>query len=343
MRDVRGRLPTPHYSSVVDWDFPRREPEAEDLTVHFGPTTIAEEAEDLTVHFSPTTIAESGDEQSPSASCTSLKASRCRKRRHAFHMDMQSQLGFMLQVQNDENESGSDTKILRSSRDRVPTPFEHTLPSNLVGVRFNDCACVERGHQIGLSLEAPSCSRVTSRKPTPYEFTPPPEIGVRFGLTSELGRDTEDGDVVLVPSRRNDRQTTPTLPHAAALASTALTERAPTPRSSHVRLGGIFGDDPDHIPVDRKAFQDKLPNHHCSATEECAICHECFGAEEAKMFPCGHFYHADCILQWLERQLTCPLCRRSFAPEIGNASPNPALEQLLDEAQPTTVQRSWSV
>mmetsp|Transcript_153201 Transcript_153201/g.270308 ORF Transcript_153201/g.270308 Transcript_153201/m.270308 type:complete len:245 (+) Transcript_153201:83-817(+) len=244
-------------------------------------------------------------------------------------MDMQSQLGSTLQVENDENESGSDTTNLRRSRSRH-------MPTNPVGVRFNDCVCVERGHQIGLSLEAPR--RSSKRTPTPYAKRTPPETGVTFELSSEPGGDTEDGEVV---RQRSDRHTNSS--HAAALASTALTECAATPRSSHVRLGGIFGDDPDHIPVDREAFQNKLPNRHCSATEECAICHDGFGAEEAKMFPCGHFFHAHCILEWLERQLTCPLCRRSFAPEIGNASPNPALEQLLDEARPTTVQRSWSL
>lgn len=325
MRDVRGRLPTPH-SVIVDWALFR---DAVPYACH--------ESKDFSVHFGPTAILESEDEQSPSSNSTCFKASRAKKRRNACQMDTNSQLALMLQAQNHENEAGLDANFLKKPRDRVPTPFPQNLPANPFGVHFNDVACVEGGHQVGSSLEAPNSSRCSCRRPTPFEFSQPLPMGVRFGLTSELGNDMEDGAPEM---RRCERLTTPTLAPAAALPSEALTERAPTPRSSHVLPENFSFEDPEHIPVDRKAFEDKLPLRQCSATEECAVCHEGFGVEEAKLFPCGHFFHADCILQWLERQLTCPLCRRSFAPEIGDASHNFAFEQL-DATQPTS-QRAWT-
>ncbi|KAF4403199.1 hypothetical protein G4B88_027970 [Cannabis sativa] len=42
----------------------------------------------------------------------------------------------------------------------------------------------------------------------------------------------------------------------------------------------------------------------------CVIClEEMFLGCEAVRLPCFHFYHEDCILNWLEKSNICPLCR----------------------------------
>ncbi|XVE54512.1 hypothetical protein DITRI_Ditri03aG0087900 [Diplodiscus trichospermus] len=47
-------------------------------------------------------------------------------------------------------------------------------------------------------------------------------------------------------------------------------------------------------------------------SNECVIC---LGMEkeeeemEARRMPCGHVYHGDCIVRWLEKSHLCPLCR----------------------------------
>jgi len=43
---------------------------------------------------------------------------------------------------------------------------------------------------------------------------------------------------------------------------------------------------------------------------ECLICRESFiEDDEALRLPCRHLYHKPCLLQWLERKASCPLCR----------------------------------
>ncbi|KAF3322625.1 E3 ubiquitin-protein ligase RING1 [Carex littledalei] len=54
--------------------------------------------------------------------------------------------------------------------------------------------------------------------------------------------------------------------------------------------------------------------------EECAICMEkLFGKENkeavVKETPCGHKYHSKCIEKWLEKHLSCPLCRYQMPQE----------------------------
>eukprot|EP00443_Scrippsiella_acuminata_P109747 CAMPEP_0115709270 /NCGR_PEP_ID=MMETSP0272-20121206/72377_1 /TAXON_ID=71861 /ORGANISM="Scrippsiella trochoidea, Strain CCMP3099" /LENGTH=241 /DNA_ID=CAMNT_0003150859 /DNA_START=51 /DNA_END=773 /DNA_ORIENTATION=+ len=92
----------------------------------------------------------------------------------------------------------------------------------------------------------------------------------------------------------------------------------------------------------------------------CTICHESFGSEAPVLLPCASFsscqsfYHSDCLLMWLERQLTCPLCRRQFDNELGAASTldfpsasSPLLPQSASPSSPSlwdgTVQLEWRV
>lgn len=49
-------------------------------------------------------------------------------------------------------------------------------------------------------------------------------------------------------------------------------------------------------------------------TDECAICQDGFeeGQSVLKLPECGHAYHELCVLSWLEKQHTCPLCRKQM-------------------------------
>ncbi|CAI9103244.1 OLC1v1001695C1 [Oldenlandia corymbosa var. corymbosa] len=92
-----------------------------------------------------------------------------------------------------------------------------------------------------------------------------------------------------------------------------------------------------HVVVD-SAFLEKDP------TVVCPVCKDQFLINsEAKLLPCNHAYHADCIIPWLQINCSCPVCRHRLPTEnearkhevhggerfIGAAR----LDELLDEEQ----------
>ncbi|KAB0403108.1 hypothetical protein E2I00_011914 [Balaenoptera physalus] len=57
---------------------------------------------------------------------------------------------------------------------------------------------------------------------------------------------------------------------------------------------GVYGTD---------GFEEKIQ-------EECVICWlEFMCGDSIRSLPCEHFYHLNCINEWLTRSFTCPYCR----------------------------------
>lgn len=47
----------------------------------------------------------------------------------------------------------------------------------------------------------------------------------------------------------------------------------------------------------------------------CAICIESFSNKHTNIIlDCGHKFHSACIISWFEKELTCPICRKSIQP-----------------------------
>ncbi len=46
-------------------------------------------------------------------------------------------------------------------------------------------------------------------------------------------------------------------------------------------------------------------------TEECSICMDLDNTKAWIILPCGHKFHNSCIVQWLNTQQTCPICRHT--------------------------------
>jgi len=59
---------------------------------------------------------------------------------------------------------------------------------------------------------------------------------------------------------------------------------------------------------------------------QCTVCLIDFSlGDMLRTLPCGHEFHAECIDSWMDRNLTCPLCRRTLweGPERENSAPPP--------------------
>ncbi|CAH8367030.1 unnamed protein product [Eruca vesicaria subsp. sativa] len=66
----------------------------------------------------------------------------------------------------------------------------------------------------------------------------------------------------------------------------------------------------------------------------CAVCLEDMSEEESEQAlcqppDCAHVFHEDCLIKWLNRHDSCPLCRQSTNP-LPNNNPSKALEKLTE-------------
>ena len=67
-------------------------------------------------------------------------------------------------------------------------------------------------------------------------------------------------------------------------------------------------------PPASKQFMTSLNTLSSKADETCSICLENYTKDDlVKELPkCKHYFHAECILPWLENTNTCPVCRQEY-------------------------------
>ncbi|KNC85816.1 hypothetical protein SARC_02000 [Sphaeroforma arctica JP610] len=97
-------------------------------------------------------------------------------------------------------------------------------------------------------------------------------------------------------------------------------------------------------------YPDATPEELAAMDSTCIICREDMEAGSKKL-PCGHIFHLTCLRSWLERQRTCPTCRRPVLesqyaaaarlaqrnqPEANNAQQPAAQNQAQEQAQAQT-------
>ncbi|XP_051142859.1 RING-H2 finger protein ATL57-like [Andrographis paniculata] len=91
------------------------------------------------------------------------------------------------------------------------------------------------------------------------------------------------------------------------------------------------------LPI--KTFSPNAP----PAIPSCSICIEDFeiklpSSAVISELPCEHYFHRDCIVKWLQRSNTCPLCRYKLPVEIGGrgegTSPGTSQAEVENDAVP---------
>uniref|UniRef100_A0A7N0TM71 RING-type E3 ubiquitin transferase n=2 Tax=Kalanchoe fedtschenkoi TaxID=63787 RepID=A0A7N0TM71_KALFE len=71
------------------------------------------------------------------------------------------------------------------------------------------------------------------------------------------------------------------------------------------------------IPASRTSI-DAMPTisisqAHLLSESQCPVCQDTFElGTEARLMPCSHIYHSECIVPWLSRHNTCPVCRQEL-------------------------------
>eukprot|EP00004_Rigifila_ramosa_P004587 TRINITY_DN15079_c0_g1_i1.p1 TRINITY_DN15079_c0_g1~~TRINITY_DN15079_c0_g1_i1.p1 ORF type:complete len:265 (+),score=33.57 TRINITY_DN15079_c0_g1_i1:3-797(+) len=69
-------------------------------------------------------------------------------------------------------------------------------------------------------------------------------------------------------------------------------------------------------PASRDARDGLLVKAVYEDDQSCPICQEVFPRRaRAKQMPCGHLFHEECLLSWLEKRNSCPVCRKTLPSE----------------------------
>jgi hypothetical protein len=83
-----------------------------------------------------------------------------------------------------------------------------------------------------------------------------------------------------------------------------------------------------HPPASKEVLKKlkrfKMNEKYCKKNEKtnkienpnCCIClSDISNGEDTVLLPCGHLFHDPCVLEWLNKNNTCPICRFELPPQ----------------------------
>eukprot|EP01084_Bolivina_argentea_P282556 483683_1 len=83
--------------------------------------------------------------------------------------------------------------------------------------------------------------------------------------------------------------------------------------------GGIFAQQPKKKPpasqyaLEKQCTDIEITKRDMKKSKKCSICQEKWKiGGDATALPCKHFFHDLCILEWLKKNNSCPLCRKEL-------------------------------
>ncbi|VVB00195.1 unnamed protein product [Arabis nemorensis] len=144
--------------------------------------------------------------------------------------------------------------------------------------------------------------------------------GIRAGLTVESESNYGDGNgtnsdggrgrVILV-NPFNQTITVQSSPDSDSVAAGSLGDYFIGP-GFEMLLQRLAENDPNRYgtPPARKEAVEALATVKIDETLQCSVCLDDFEVgTEAKLMPCTHKFHSDCLLPWLDLHSSCPVCR----------------------------------
>lgn len=89
---------------------------------------------------------------------------------------------------------------------------------------------------------------------------------------------------------------------------------------------GLRKEDAKRVP------ETKVTQKHVDNGAQCTTCMDIFVLDETVcQLNCSHIFHKQCIVPWLERQKTCPICRQEVDPNVWPGAAPPRLITDVDE------------
>lgn len=162
--------------------------------------------------------------------------------------------------------------------------YYRAIPPSLLASMAQDVVENSANDKPGSSLSSPP--RKSSSAPPTSQGLDPPNLTV------------EDAPLSPPPSEG-------VAPPSTGTGVARRTKRGKRPRSEMTNIKVTMQEEPTEVP-----------ENSCGALD-CVICYNDIDLSKKKGYmlaPCDHLFHTDCLMQWMDIKMECPICRKELPP-----------------------------